>query len=410
MVERVRAPDDGSKRRPGPAIVTVSPDFKPNLGGEAELAYQLARAFQEQGRLLRVVAPSHETAPEDQALGSALSRAMPLDRFLALDSVRAALRWPVAMASLIQSLRRAVPERRQVTWLLTSYMTWIVLAFWCLGVDYSLFLHGEDVTWACSRGRMKRWLFRRACRRSRWIFFNSAFSRDNLIRRFPEFTPKTQVAGCGVVPGTEWTAGRREEARSLLGWGSGPVLLTVATLRLRKGIDTVIRALPEILSRWPDCRYVVVGRGPDREAILQAAREAGVEGRVEMMGAIEEKVKEKVFAASDLYVMVSYPGAEGEQEGFGITFLEANLHGLPVVGSRCGGIPESVIHEGNGLLVEPRDPAGVAAAVDRLLGEPELRERLVAFGRRRIEEELNWDTIAEKIARRLAEPRSVHGS
>lgn len=242
-VEDVRSSDDGSKRRPGPTIVTVSPDFKPNLGGEAELAYQLARAFQEQGRLLRVVAPSHETAPEDQALGSALSRAMPLDRFLALDSVRAALRWPVAMASLIQSLRRAVPERRDVTWLLTSYMAWIVIAFWRLGVDYSLFLHGEDVTWACSRGRMKRWLFPRACRRSRWIFFNSAFSRDNLIRRFPEFTPKTRVAGCGVVPGTEWTAGRREEARALLGWGSGPVLLTVATLRLRKGIDTVIRAL-----------------------------------------------------------------------------------------------------------------------------------------------------------------------
>lgn len=400
-VDGTLMPGEPEGRCPRPTIVTVSPDFKPNVGGEAELAYQLARAFHGQGRLLRVLAPSQETAPEDEELGSVLARTLPLDRFLPLNGMEAALRWPGAMADLTRSLRRAVPERRDTTWLLTSYMTWIVMAFWRLGVGYSMFLHGEDVTWACCRGRVKRWLFRRACRRSRWIFFNSASSRDNLIRRFPEFTPKTRVAGCGVVPGTEWTTDRRNEARGLLGWGNGPVLLTVATLRLRKGIDTVVRALPRILSRWPDCRYIVVGRGPDRGAILQTAREAGVEDRVEMLGAIGDEMKEKVFAASDVYVMVSYPGPEGEQEGFGITFLEANLHGLPVIGSRCGGIPESVIHEGNGLLVDPRDPGGVAAAADRLLGDPELRERLVAFGRRRIEEELNWHTIAHKIGRRL---------
>lgn len=125
------------------------------------------------------------------------------------------------------------------------------------------------------------------------------------------------------------------------------------------------------------------------------------------MGRVDHETKEKLFAASDVYVMVSEPGEVGEEEGFGITFLEANWYGLPVVGSRCGGIPESVEDGINGLLVQPPSPDAVAAAVLRLLGDAALRRDLVHRGRSRISERLNWPAIAQRVERGLVSPTII---
>jgi glycosyltransferase involved in cell wall biosynthesis len=99
--------------------------------------------------------------------------------------------------------------------------------------------------------------------------------------------------------------------------------------------------------------------------------------------------------------MVSYPGLEGEEEGFGITFLEANLHGLPVIGSRCGGIVESVEHFGNGILVKPKRPDDVSYAVKTLLDNPQLCSRMAEYGLQRIKTKYNWNIIAKRVEKRI---------
>ena len=131
-------------------------------------------------------------------------------------------------------------------------------------------------------------------------------------------------------------------------------------------------------------------------------KQVGVTDHVIMTGRVDEQTKQHIYAAGDVYVMVSYPGQRGEVEGFGISFLEANLHGLPVIGSRCGGISESVEHERSGLLVDILRPDQVAAAVDRLLNDPEQRHQMAQRGRQRIENQFNWRTIAECVGDRLA--------
>lgn len=383
-------------------MLLVCPDFKPNLGGEAELAFRLSVALEARGHSVAVLAPpSPGTVPEDKILGDALVRSLDLAAFRSLNTIEGWLRWPVAMCRLIASLQRQMVNHRAEICLLASYRTWVVTALWVLSADYSLFLHGEDVTSFTGHGWIKRHVFLRACRRAKWIFFNSSYSRQLLLDQLPTLASRSEVVGCGVPTTTDWTTERREEARHALGWDDEIVILTIARLVMRKGIDTVIRSLPSVLRAHPDCRYVVVGEGPDRRALREMARELGVSTRVVMMGRIDEETKAKVYAASDVYVMVSYPGPDGQREGFGIAFLEANLHGLPVVGSRCGGIPDSVVHEGNGLLVEPRDPPSVSTAVLRLLDNPSLCQRLVEYGRRRIQERLNWDAISERVGSRL---------
>jgi glycosyltransferase involved in cell wall biosynthesis len=85
-----------------------------------------------------------------------------------------------------------------------------------------------------------------------------------------------------------------------------------------------------------------------------------------------------------------------EREGFGLAVAEAMAAGRPVVAARGGALLELVADGETGLLVEPRDAPGMRAAVERLLGDPALRERLGAEARRRARERFGWDAVVER--------------
>ena len=93
----------------------------------------------------------------------------------------------------------------------------------------------------------------------------------------------------------------------------------------------------------------------------------------------------------------------GGAEGYGLVFVEASLHGKPLVAGRSGGIPDAVIDGETGLLVDPLDPGDIADAITRVLGEPDLAARLGSAGRRRVLEELSWPRYSEQFARLLAQ-------
>lgn len=391
-------PEDGVR----PKLLMICPDYKPNLGGEAELAYRVSLGLEEWGHELAVLAGrASGPVPEDAALEGPTIRRLPLDAFEPLSTIRGWLRWPGAMLGVLRELRRALSARSPDLCFVTTYMTWIYLGLRWFRAPYVLFLHGEDVTWMHARGGISLKLFLSACRGARWLFFNSEYSRQVLIESLPSAVTKSCAAGCGVDPTTEWTTARRDEARAALGWGDEPVVFTVSKLILRKGLGVVVRALPRITGRHPDCRYVVAGEGPEREALLAIAEATGVSERLRLMGRVSEELKQRLFAASDVYVMPSYPGEDGEVEGFGIAFLEANLHGLPAVGTTCGGIPEAVVDGETGILVEPRRPDQVAEAVCRLLDDRDLRQKMANAGRERIEERFTWRVVSQKISERL---------
>jgi phosphatidylinositol alpha-1,6-mannosyltransferase len=84
-------------------------------------------------------------------------------------------------------------------------------------------------------------------------------------------------------------------------------------------------------------------------------------------------------------------------EGFGISIVEASASGLPVIGSRSGGIPEAIRDGETGFLVEPDDPAALAATAIRLLGDEGLRRRMGAAGRAAVESYYNWDRVAADL-------------
>ena len=184
--------------------------------------------------------------------------------------------------------------------------------------------------------------------------------------------------------------------RERLGLTDRPLLLTVGRLVPRKGIDTVLQALPSIAERCPEVAYVIAGTGPDQSRLEQLAERLGVQEHVRFVGNVDHDRLPLYYSAADLFVM---PAREDppDVEGFGLVFLEANACGTPVIGARSGGIPDAVRDGETGLLVPPDAPDAFTEAALRVLTDPDLAQTLGQQGRHRAVHEASWDHIADRI-------------
>jgi len=190
----------------------------------------------------------------------------------------------------------------------------------------------------------------------------------------------------------------RDQVRRTCGWEGHRVVLSIGRLVERKGQDTVIRSLPQVAVAVPEVRYAIGGEGPFRERLEDLARAAGVAERVEFLGFVEEAQLPGLYAAADVFAMVSREILEaGDVEGFGIVYLEANAAGLPVIGGRSGGVEDAVVDGCTGLLVDPGDVDQVTRALIRLLQDGELRTELGRRGRERVRREFDRRVAAARL-------------
>ena len=213
-------------------------------------------------------------------------------------------------------------------------------------------------------------------------------SADGRVRRVPLGTDPKHFR-----PGVDPRA-----VRQRFGLSDGPWLLTVARLEWHKGIDTVIKALPALRAAHPGARYAVAGVGERRPHFERLVAELGLGDAVRFLGAVTDEELPALYNAADVYVGASRLH-DLMAEGFGISLVEASACGLAVVGGRSGGVPDAVRDGETGILVDPDDPAAVAAGIGRLLADGELRARFGAAGRRAVETYYNWDRVVADLIR-----------
>jgi glycosyltransferase involved in cell wall biosynthesis len=194
-------------------------------------------------------------------------------------------------------------------------------------------------------------------------------------------------------------------------WGSNPaddvrsdarVLLAVCRLEPQKGLDIAVRALPEIRARHPNAELVVLGEGAQRSELEQLASELQVP--VHLLGRVPNVAA--WLSRADLLV---HPA---RWEGFGLALLEAMLASKPVVATNVSSIPEIVSDGETGLLVAPDDPAALAAAVTRLLDDP---DNYGLLGRERAKSQFSVArmtdrtlAVYETALRGTSQPRAVN--
>ena len=164
------------------------------------------------------------------------------------------------------------------------------------------------------------------------------------------------------------------------GLGGCFVFISVCRLLEKKGIDHAILAFAEIAAAYPDSRYLVIGDGPYGPALAAIAAERGVADKVVFTGPVADDELVEHYALGDIFVMPNRRLDNGDTEGFGLVFLEANACGLPVIAGSDGGSKDAVRHGVNGLLVDGHSVSAIAAAMRDLRQDAALRERLRAGG------------------------------
>ena len=177
----------------------------------------------------------------------------------------------------------------------------------------------------------------------------------------------------------------------------GKMILTVCRLTRHKGIDRLIQSMPRVLSSVPEARLVIVGDGPERGYLENLARESPVRNHINFLGRLRDDEKFACYQKCDVFVMPSRTTLGRAREGFGIVFLEANAFGKPVIGGNSGGIPDAIVHNETGLLVDPNSTKDISSAIIRLLLNPREAYRMGENGRRRVQGELNWSSIATQV-------------
>jgi glycosyltransferase involved in cell wall biosynthesis len=168
------------------------------------------------------------------------------------------------------------------------------------------------------------------------------------------------------------------------GDGAEPSIVAVGRLQQPKDPLTLARALGRLRSSFS---AVIVGEGPDRQRLETEIRRLGLERAVLLAG--DRSDVADLLAGADVFVLSS------TSEGLPLSILEAMAAALPVVASSVGGVPEAVKDGDTGLLVPPRDPVRLAAALERLLADPALRRRLGANGRERVREHFGLEAFQQ---------------
>ena len=250
--------------------------------------------------------------------------------------------------------------------------------------------HGHEVWWA--KLWPFSWAIRRIGRGADSLTYLGDFTKKAISRAL---TPDAINSMVRIAPGIDTEhfapAVDSELLKRELDLEGKRVIVSVGRLVHRKGQDTLVEALPEILKEYPDAHLLFVGVGPHLEYIHKRAIQLGVLANISFVGRVQYSELPRFISVGEIFAMPSRSRLAGlEVEGLGIVYLEASACELPVVGGLSGGAPDAVLEGETGFAVNGLNPTAVASAVNQLLADPERAKEMGRRGRQWIIDEWEW--------------------
>lgn len=247
---------------------------------------------------------------------------------------------------------------------------------------YLLHVHGSEFQQFYDEcPPLARGIIRRVLAKAALVMALSEAWRATLLRMSPRARIEVLMNAVPLPPSEEL---RRREDRE-------PTLLFLGEIARHKGVFELVEAFDGVTGAFPGLQLVFAGTGAAMEEIRQLAAQPRFGGRIACTGWVEVKAKRAELARATIFVLPSYV------EGMPMALLEAMSWGLPVIATGVGGVPEMITHEVNGLLIEPGDIAGLAAAIDRLMSDAGLRARLGNAARETIAKRFSLNTAFERL-------------
>ena len=250
--------------------------------------------------------------------------------------------------------------------------------------------HGHEVWWA--KVWPFTWLMRRIGSGVDVLTFLGSFTKNAISRSLSKNASNAMVR---IAPGIDTThfapAPDADALKRELDLADKRVIVSVGRLVHRKGQDTLVEALPEILQSFPDAHLLFVGVGPHLEFIHKRAIQLGVLSNVSFVGRVQYSELPRFISAGEVFAMPSRSRLAGlEVEGLGIVYLEASACELPIVGGKSGGAPDALLEGETGFAVDGLEPSEVASAVITLLKDPVRAKEMGKRGRQWIIDEWEW--------------------
>jgi glycosyltransferase involved in cell wall biosynthesis len=306
---------------------------------------------------------------------------------------------PLALGSLFFSMLSLVRKYDfdliQANWLLPNGPPAAIAARWSK-LPLVVSLHGSDVFLS-----EKRWDYRKTARFALescdWLTASSDDLRHRALKIGGRKEHSTTIP-YGVDPAFFRPDERaRGNVRQGLNLSQDHLLvLAVGRLVAKKGFRYLIKAAPQIIAEVPNIRFVIAGSGDLEKSLKGLAGKLKVEEYFLFPGALSRERIPAFMNAADIIAVPSIHDAQGNVDGLPNVVMEALSVKKPVAASSVGGIPSVIENEINGLLFPEKDEQALARGIIRLARSQELREKLAAEARRRIEQEHSWDKVGER--------------
>lgn len=375
-------------------IAIAIPWFLPNRGGAELGAWELARRLVTKGHEVAVITPRYRLNwPARETIdGIEVIRFLSLapSRFKRLSEAMHCLQ---ALPGVYHALNDFRPD---IVHLHYAFFTGYAAMSWSRKhrVPTVLTLVGNDVYdpyyIPCS---FLHPLTRDVIQHANTVVAASSFVRGVVAQKFG-----ISEATMGLIPYgvnlKRFTPVSTEESQQLKDHFHYPegkkIVLTVQRLHERKGVHHYLAAAAEMLKQRKDLYFVIVGGGPERDALERKSAALGLQDVVRFAGKVPDEDLALYYQSCDLFAFHTL------HEGFGIVLLEAMACAKPVVTTKAGGTLDIVLPQANGLLVEPKEPKAFAEAALSLLSDPERTRQIGNQNRIRTEHEFNWDVLTTR--------------
>jgi glycosyltransferase involved in cell wall biosynthesis len=255
------------------------------------------------------------------------------------------------------------------------------------GIPYGFTAHGGyDLT----KGPIDRDFLTVKCRDAAFVRCVSDYGRRRLISMTGIDDARFRVIHCGVD--TRYFAPRESPEKRTR---KEKTILTVAGLVEPKGIIYLLHALADTSLKESGVRSIIVGDGPLRRELQEAARRLGAPAV--FVGPVGSDEVRRYYHEADLFVLPCVTGQDGHHDGVPVALMEAMACGVPVISTRLSGIPELVEDNKSGTLVAEKDPRELAAAVKRLLTDADARRRFSMEGRKKVVTQFEIRDVARRL-------------
>ncbi|MCG8603695.1 glycosyltransferase [bacterium] len=253
------------------------------------------------------------------------------------------------------------------------------------GIPYSFTAHGSDL-------HVERKMLDKKVENSAFTVTISEFNKNVILEDCGrQFRDKIEVVHCGVDPDEFKPDWKAKQSRPFQ-------IICIASFEEVKGHIYLLQACQLLHKKDLNFECHLVGYGPLKKQMTRHVKQMGLEERIIIHAPKTRPEVIQMYAQSHVKVLPSVPTKQGKREGIPVVLMESMAMGLPAISSQLSGIPELVEDGRTGILVEPRDVKGIAAALERLYHDHELRLKMGKAGRKKVIEEFNLPQNAKQLS------------